>query len=317
MNINSIPFNTPLVIFLMGPTACGKSKLAIKLRKLLPVEIISVDSALIYRGMDVGTAKPSSITLLSHPHSLINIKDPSEIYSVSEFYTDVLTKIKSIINLKRIPLLVGGTMFYFNILLKGLSKLPSRNSIIRSNLLNIAKRKGNYFLHNQLKLIDIISANRIHFNDVQRVIRALEVFLISGKTLTQIYKLDFIAFPYTTIQFSINPISKKWLHEKIIQRFNRMLSLGFEEEVKMLMARGDLNIHLPSMKCVGYRQMWNYLKKEISYNDMIYESIQATKKLSKHQLTWLKHWKDINLLDSNNNLDILCDQILSIISKYY
>ncbi|XBC38460.1 MAG: tRNA (adenosine(37)-N6)-dimethylallyltransferase MiaA [Buchnera aphidicola (Floraphis choui)] len=295
----------------MGPTACGKSVLAKKLRKLIPIELISVDSALIYRGMDIGTAKPTSLELLHNPYYLINIKDPIDVYSVGEFQKDVFESIKHIFSLGKIPLLVGGTMFYFKILLEGLPKLPPSNHSVRSYL--YSENKNKEFLYNKLKKVDFESSKRIHPNDFQRILRALEIFYVSGRTLTELTKFKNYQFPYKVVQFSILPKSKEWLVNNICFRFRRMLSLGFQNEVEGLLNRGDLNVNLPSMRCVGYKQMWNYLIKQLGYDEMICKSIAATKTLAKNQLTWLKNWNNINKLINNDNLDDLCNQIVKVL----
>ncbi|WP_367682810.1 tRNA (adenosine(37)-N6)-dimethylallyltransferase MiaA [Buchnera aphidicola] len=299
----------------MGPTGCGKSKIAIYLRKYFPIEIISVDSALIYRGMDIGTDKPSYLDLKTHPHRLLNIKDPSESYSVAEFIKDANKEIKNILKSGNIPLLVGGTMFYYHALLHGLSELPAANFEIRQYLLNQVKY-NKYFLYEKLKLIDPTSANNIHKNDSQRLLRALEIFYISGKTLTSLKKNTMIQSEYNIIQFAILPKNKEWLYQKIEFRIKKMLLLGFEKEVEYLFSRGDLNKYLPSIRCIGYRQMWEYLEKKINYEEMIKKIIFATRKLAKHQLTWLKKWKDIYSLTSSSP-NIIFTEILNILKKKY
>ncbi|QCI22390.1 tRNA (adenosine(37)-N6)-dimethylallyltransferase MiaA [Buchnera aphidicola] len=293
----------------MGPTACGKTQFAISLREYLPIELISVDSALIYRDMNIGTAKPSLSDLLNHPHRLLNIKDPIENYSVAEFYNDVLREIKDIVKLGKIPCLVGGTMFYYNVLLHGLSILPPSNIKVRKYLLNNKKN----ILHKQLELIDPVSANRIHKNDIQRLLRALEVFYISGKNLTELTKHNNHKLPYTIFQFSIIPPSKKWLNHRIKLRVKNMLMSGFQEEVESLFFRGDLHINLPSIKCIGYRQMWEYLEYKISYKEMIEKIVHSTKTLAKHQLTWLKKWKNVNKLSCQYNINILIKKLLDVL----
>lgn len=314
MVINFNRLHKSLVIFLMGPTSCGKSLLAMKLREILPIELISVDSALIYREMNIGTAKPSNFELLKYPHFLINIRDPSEIYSVGDFYKDVVKVIKNVHSMNKVPLLVGGTMFYFKMLLEGLSILPPANNDIRNDLLRLSKRNHSGFLFNKLKLIDPISAKRIHPNDIQRILRALEVFFISGNTLTELtQKKNFI--PYNVIQFSMVPKSKQWLLNNIKMRFKKMLSRGFEYEVKQLLNRGDLNSNLPSMRCVGYRQMWNYLVNNFNYDEMVYESLKATRRLAKSQLTWLKTWKNLNMLCSSEKSSVLITRIMDVINS--
>ncbi|WP_226856638.1 tRNA (adenosine(37)-N6)-dimethylallyltransferase MiaA [Buchnera aphidicola] len=297
----------------MGPTCCGKSQIAMYLRKHLPIELISVDSALIYRDMDIGTDKPNYLDLKMHPHRLLNIKDPSEVYSAAEFRKDAYKEIKNILKLGKIPLLVGGTMFYYHVLLYGLSNLPPSNLEIRKYLLDKAKY-NKYFLYEKLNLIDPISANNIHQNDFQRLLRALEVFYISGKTLTSLKNNTLSELPYNIIQFSILPKSKKWLYEKIEFRVKKMLMLGFQKEVENLFFRGDLNKQLPSIRCIGYRQMWEYLEYKISYNEMVSRIIFATRKLAKHQLTWLKKWKNIHFLISSTP-SIIFKEISDILKK--
>ncbi|QCI21839.1 tRNA (adenosine(37)-N6)-dimethylallyltransferase MiaA [Buchnera aphidicola (Hyadaphis tataricae)] len=292
----------PIVFFLMGPTACGKTQTAISLRNYLPIEIISVDSALIYRYMNIGTAKPSSVDLLHHPHRLLNIKDPSEHYSAAEFYHDALKEIHHIIKLGKIPFLVGGTMFYYHVLLNGLPNLPASSINIREFLLHHRKE----ILHKKLESIDPVSAKRIHKNDVQRLLRALEIFYLSGKNLTELKKNNHRKLPYNILQFSIMPPNKELLNRRIELRIKNMFQIGFQKEVESLFLRGDLHINLPAIRCIGYRQMWEYLEYKISYEDMFNKIIYSTKKLAKHQMTWLKKWKNLNkLLYSTNTQDIV------------
>ena len=267
----------PKAIFLMGPTASGKTALAIALRKVLPVELISVDSALIYRGMDIGTAKPDAAELSAAPHRLLDILDPAEAYSAADFRRDALAAMADIVAAGRIPLLVGGTMLYFKALLEGLSPLPSADPEVRARIEQQAAEQGWNALHQQLQEIDPVAAARIHPNDPQRLSRALEVFFISGKTLTA---------------------SRELLHQRIEQRFHQMLASGFEAEVRALFARGDLHTDMPSIRCVGYRQMWSYLNGEIPYDEMVYRGVCATRQLAKRQVTWLRGWEGVHWLDS-------------------
>ncbi len=248
----------PKAIFLMGPTASGKTALAIELRKILPVELISVDSALIYKGMDIGTAKPNAEELLAAPHRLLDIRDPSQAYSAADFRRDALAEMADITAAGRIPLLVGGTMLYFKALLEGLSPLPSADPEVRARIEQQAAEQGWESLHRQLQEVDPVAAARIHPNDPQRLSRALEVFFISGKTLTELTQTSGDALPYQVHQFAIAPASRELLHQRIEQRFHQMLASGFEAEVRALFARGDLHTDLPSIRCVGYRQMWSY-----------------------------------------------------------
>ncbi|GJH42547.1 tRNA (adenosine(37)-N6)-dimethylallyltransferase MiaA [Pasteurella canis] len=289
----------PTAIFLMGPTASGKTDLAIKLRQVLPVEVISVDSALIYKGMDIGTAKPNAEELALAPHRLINICDPSESYSAANFRQDALREMEQITAQGKIPLLVGGTMLYYKALLEGLSPLPSADENIRAEIESKAQQLGWAALHQELTRIDPISAQRINPNDSQRINRALEVFYITGKTLTTLTEQKGDALPYQILQFAITPKDRQILHERIAIRFKKMIQLGFKQEVEKLYQRGDLHADLPAIRCVGYRQMWEYLRGDYSHEEMIFRGICATRQLAKRQITWLRGWKyPIEWLDS-------------------
>ena len=291
--------NKPKAIFLMGPTASGKTDLAIALRKSLPVEVISVDSALIYKGMNIGTAKPSREELAKAPHRLIDILDPAESYSAMNFRADALKEMAEITASGRIPLLVGGTMLYYKALIEGLSPLPSADIEVRSKIEQKAAEFGWGALHKDLMAIDPISANRINQNDSQRINRALEVFYITGKTMTELTTQQGESLPYDVLQFAIAPEDRAVLHQRIEQRFHKMIELGFEQEVRKLFERGDLNIDLPSIRCVGYRQMWEYLQGDISLDEAIFKGICATRQLAKRQITWLRGWQsEITWLDS-------------------
>lgn len=289
----------------MGPTASGKTALAIELVKNYDCEIISVDSALIYQQMDVGSAKPDAAELAVAPHHLIDIIDPADSYSAADFRKDALLKIEDIISRGKTPLLVGGTMMYFKALIEGLSPLPGANDEIRAQIAVEAQANGWQALHDQLKEVDPVAAARIHPNDPQRLARALEVFRISGKSLTELTKVKSEAFPYEAIQFAIAPNDRKVLHKAIETRFKAMLGLGFVEEVKKLKSRDDLHLELPSMRCVGYRQCWQHLDGEYDYETMVEKAIVATRQLAKRQLTWLRGWPDLIWLESGaeNNLD--------------
>lgn len=286
-------------IFLMGPTASGKTDLAIRLRQTLPVEIISVDSALIYRGMDIGTAKPNVQELALAPHRLIDIKDPSESYSAAEFRRDALREMQEISAQGKIPLLVGGTMLYFKALLEGLSPLPSADEKVRSEIEAKAAQFGWAALHQELAKIDPVSAQRINPNDSQRINRALEVFYLSGQTLTALSAQKSEALPYHIDQFAIAPQDRSLLHQRIEWRFHKMIEQGFQQEVEKLYSRGDLHPDLPSIRCVGYRQMWEYLRGDYNHEEMIFRGICATRQLAKRQITWLRGWKSpLQWLDS-------------------
>ncbi|MBL4262938.1 tRNA (adenosine(37)-N6)-dimethylallyltransferase MiaA [Vibrio fluvialis] len=290
----------PLALFLMGPTASGKTDLAIRLRQKFPVEIISVDSALIYKGMDIGTAKPDQDELALAPHRLIDILDPSEAYSAADFRRDALREMQAIVEQDKIPLLVGGTMLYYKALLEGLSPLPAADPEIRQQIEQEAQQLGWAALHEQLRQIDPISAERIHPNDPQRLSRALEVYRISGKTLTELTQTKGEALPFRVKQFAIAPKERAELHRRIELRFEKMVEAGFEDEVKALYARKDLHPDLPSIRCVGYRQMWDYLDGNCTLDEAIFRGICATRQLAKRQITWLRSWDDLTWLDSEN-----------------
>jgi len=305
--------NLPTVIFLMGPTASGKTALAIELVKRLPCDIISVDSALVYQGMDIGTAKPTAEEQAQAPHRLLNIIDPSAAYSAADFRHDALREIETIIAQGRIPLLVGGTMLYYKALLEGLSPLPAADPSIRLAIEEEAKTQGWDALHMELQRIDPVAAARIHPNDPQRLSRALEVYRISGKSLTELTQTKGEQLPYRTLQFAIAPSDRELLRQRIAERFNLMLSQGFEDEVRALYLRGDLHADLPSIRCVGYRQMWEYLAGQISHDEMVYRGIVATCQLGKRQMTWLRSWENVTWLQtgSTDNADIVCQSITS------
>lgn len=306
----------PLAIFLMGPTASGKTDLAIQLRQQLPVEVISVDSALIYRGMDIGTAKPSKAELALAPHRLIDICDPAESYSAANFRTDALREMQEISAQGKIPLLVGGTMLYYKALLEGLSPLPSADEKVRSEIEAKAALIGWAGLHQELCKIDPISAQRINPNDSQRINRALEVFYLTGKTLTQLTAQKGEALPYDILQFAIAPEQREVLHLRIEQRFHKMIELGFQQEVEKLYRRPDLNDNLPSIRCVGYRQMWEYLRGDYDHDEMVFRGICATRQLAKRQITWLRGWTSpIQWLDSLQPAQALEKVLTSVSTK--
>jgi tRNA dimethylallyltransferase len=294
----------PPALFLMGPTASGKTDLAIELCENLPCEIISVDSALIYRGMDIGTAKPTPAELQKAPHRLVDILDPAQSYSVAAFRKDALNAMQDITAQGKIPLLVGGTMMYYKALVDGLSPLPESDKEVRSAIETQAKESGWDVLHQQLAQIDPTSAARIHPNDPQRLIRALEVYLLTNRSMTDLMATKSAPIPYDIKQFCIAPDDRKVLHQRIAKRFQLMVDIGFQTEVEKLRARGDLHLNLPSIRCVGYRQMWQHLDGDFDFNEMCEKSIAATRQLAKRQLTWLRGWENIHTLDtfSSNNL---------------
>ncbi|MGB0892824.1 MAG: tRNA (adenosine(37)-N6)-dimethylallyltransferase MiaA [Parashewanella sp.] len=290
---------------LMGPTASGKTALAIELVQKHNCEIISVDSALIYRGMDIGTAKPDAEELAVAPHRLIDILDPVESYSAADFRRDALKAIEEILAKGKTPLLVGGTMLYFKALLEGLSPLPNAVPEIREQIQQQADELGWQVMHDKLREIDPVSAERIHPNDPQRLSRALEVFRVSGKSLTELTKVKAEPLPYQFIQFAIAPKERKVLHELIEKRFNIMIEQGFIDEVAQLKQRDDLHIDLPSIRCVGYRQCWQYLDGEFGYEDMVEKVVAATRQLAKRQLTWLRGWEELHWLESADEGNIV------------
>ena len=295
----------PKIIFLMGPTASGKTSLAIQMAQQHNCELISVDSALIYRDMDVGTAKPTAEELALAPHRLIDILDPSESYSAADFRRDALAEIENIIARGKTPLLVGGTMMYFKALLEGLSPLPSADEAIRAQIFAEAECLGWEVLHRQLCEIDPVAGERIHPNDPQRLSRALEVFRITGKTMTELTQTKSAALPYDVVQFAIAPTDRKVLHDLIAKRFVMMLEQGFTQEVARLKARGDLHLDMPSMRCVGYRQCWQYLDNEYDHATMVEKATAATRQLAKRQLTWLRSWHDLQWLESGDEKNLV------------
>ena len=279
------------VITIMGPTAAGKTALAIELCQALKTEIISVDSALVYKGMDIGTAKPSLAEQAQAPHHLIDIIDPAQSYSVADFRADAITLIDRFHQQGKVPILVGGTMMYFKGLIEGLSPLPEADAVIRKQLESEALQHGWPALHRQLASIDPEAAAKISENDSQRINRALEVYRISGETMTALQQRKQAALPYQFHQFAIAPSDRKVLHERIEKRFKIMLDQGFKNEVLALYQRQDLHPDLPSIRCVGYRQMWEYLAGGCDYDEMVFKGIAATRQLAKRQLTWLRGGK--------------------------
>lgn len=289
----------PPAIFLMGPTAAGKTDLALALCEHLPCEIISVDSALVYRGMDIGTAKPTSEILAQVPHHLIDIIDPAEAYSAARFREDALKCMAQITARGKIPLLAGGTMLYYRALERGLSDLPASEPALRAHLEADMVREGSVAMHRRLQEIDPDAAARIHPNDPQRIQRALEVYQITGQTMTQLQALNKgQALPYRWVKLILAPQDRSELHRRIELRFLQMIESGLVEEVRSLRDRGDLSVDLPSMRAVGYRQVWEFLEGSASYDDMIHNGIVATRGFAKRQMTWLRAEKDAVWLDS-------------------
>jgi tRNA dimethylallyltransferase len=281
--------NQPPAVFLMGPTASGKTELALMLAEYLPCEIISVDSAQVYCGMDIGTAKPSLALRHRYPHHLIDILDPAEVYSAGRFCTDALALMKVISEQGRNPLLVGGTMLYFHALRHGISPLPPANPEIRAAIDKEAMVKGWGGMHGRLAEVDPVAARRIHSHDPQRIQRALEVFQLTGRPLSElIVDSRESALPYRVITFILAPKERAALHARIERRFCTMLEVGFLEEVKRLFRRPDLSIESSSIRAVGYRQAWLYLQNRFSFPVMVEQTITATRQMAKRQLTWLR-----------------------------
>lgn len=300
----------PSVICLMGPTASGKTELALHLADHLPCELVSVDSALVYRGMDIGTAKPDAATLAAYPHHLVDILDPAEAYSAALFRDDAIELLAAIVRRGRIPLLVGGTMLYFKALSGGLAHMPSADPAVRQRITDSANQQGWPAVHAALAKVDPVAAARIHPNDPQRIQRAYEVYLLSGVPLSAWHarqaqeKAEAGApaqqnLPYTMHHLAIAPAERHVLHERIAQRFALMLEQGFIQEVETLHARGDLDTTMPSVRAVGYRQAWDYLEGKLAYQEMVERGVIATRQLAKRQFTWLRGWDaEIEWLDS-------------------
>ncbi len=291
---------------LMGPTASGKTALALELATRLPVQLINVDSAQVYRGMDIGTGKPDPATLQEFPHKLMDIRDPAEPYSASDFRADARREIALAVEAGRLPVLVGGTMLYFKVLRDGLASMPEADARIRAEIENLAASEGWPAVHDWLARVDPESASRIHPNDPQRLQRALEVYLVSGRTMTDFHRQEGPAgensdnsLPVNLMFFAIQPTDRAVLHDNIARRFRQMLDAGLVEEVRALHQREDLHEGLPSIKSVGYRQVWQYLGGQLDYDAMQERSIIATRQLAKRQLTWLRSWDDLTGLSSS------------------
>lgn len=300
----------------MGPTASGKTALGVELAKEINGEIISVDSALIYKGMDIGTAKPTVEEMQGIPHHLISIIDPSESYSVASFRKDSLQLISEITVRGKVPILVGGTMLYYKSLIDGLSPLPDSTEEVRNIVNQILEKDGVAGLREKVKEVDLESYERLSANDKQRLGRAYEVFLLTGKSMTEIIRdtkkneteLDLM-------QFALLPErDRSELKLRIVERFDKMLAYGFKQEVEVLYERGDLNLQMPSIRSVGYKQMWMHLNGEISFDEMRELGIIATCQLAKRQMTWLRGWKsDVNYLVPGDkaNLSIAIEKLSS------
>lgn len=291
--------NRPLAILLMGPTAAGKTDLAIELHERLGCELISVDSAMVYRGMDIGTAKPCAEELARAPHRLIDIRDPADPYSAEDFRQDALREMAAISAAGSIPLLVGGTMMYYKHLTEGVANLPSSDPEVRAGIEALAAEGGLAAVHAALAEVDPASAQRIHVNDPQRLMRALEVQRISGRAMTELWdEQRRETFPYRTLSIAVAPGDRAVLHARIAERFDAMLAGDFLNEVAALRERGDLHPGLPSMKSVGYRQAWEHLDGCYGWDAFRERGVIATRQLAKRQLTWLRRWPDLHWVDS-------------------
>ena len=282
----------------MGPTAAGKTDLALALADVLECDIISVDSALVYRGMDIGTAKPDRSTLTRYPHRLIDILDPAQAYSAAQFREDALAAMAEIHGAGKIPLLVGGTMLYYRVLQQGLAPLPDANPQLRARLEAEAAQIGWAGMHQRLAKVDPDSAARIHPNDPQRIQRALEIYELTGTSMTQLHNsAQAVPFPYRVAKIVVAPSQRAVLHERIEKRFNLMIEKGMIDEVQALRAREDLCLDTPSMRAVGYRQVWQYLDGSLDFDEMLYKGVVATRQFAKRQFTWLRseagaYWVD-------------------------
>lgn len=285
-----------LAIFLMGPTASGKTALALEFAEHFPTEIISVDSALVYRELNIGSAKPTLQEMSRVPHHLIDVCDPTTAFSVADFCEQAESTMKEITARGNIPVLVGGTMMYFRSLLDGLAQMPATNEDVRAYIESVAAEKGWPEIHRRLADVDPVTANSIHPNHSQRLSRALEVYLSSGKTMSELRenqaKSNEFLTQYQLVQMAIGPKDRSILHERIALRFQQMLKSGFIDEIETLYRRGDLNENLPAIRAVGYRQFWNYCSGEYSLEQAHEKAVIATRQLAKRQLTWLRGWKD-------------------------
>ena len=298
----------PPAIFVMGPTASGKTDLAIALQEHMPVELINVDSAQIYRQLDIGSAKPDKATLAVAPHRLIDILDPLETYSAADFIADATREMAEISSRGKIPLLVGGTMLYFKALLEGLSDMPSADADIRAEILKQAQDFGWASVHEQLRAVDPESAASLHPNHSQRIQRALEVYRISGVPMSALRRepnIGSVAESYAIKQIALLPNNRNLIHDRIDHRFRKMMDAGFEAEVRGLFQRGDLHEDLPAIRSVGYRQLWQHLQGQCSLDEAVEKGIIATRQLAKRQITWLRNWPSSCEIQVDNETELL------------
>lgn len=292
-NSSEVSEERPQAIFVMGPTASGKTDLAIALQQYLPVELINVDSAQVYRQLDIGSAKPDQATLKAAPHRLIDIRDPLESYSAADFIADASREMAEIASRGKIPLLVGGTMLYFKALLEGLAEMPAANAEIRAEIQQQADQYGWAAVHEQLRAVDPETADSLHPNHSQRIQRALEVYKVSGVPMSALRRQNHsggVAETWAIKQISLLPQNRAHIHNRIETRFRKMMADGFEAEVRALYQRGDLSEDLPAIRSVGYRQLWQYLQGQHSLEEAVEKGIVATRQLAKRQITWLRNW---------------------------
>ena len=295
----------------MGPTASGKTAVALRLARELPCEIISVDSAQIYKGMDIGTAKPGAALLREAPHHLIDVIEPHERYSAARFRDDALALMREITERDRIPLLVGGTLLYFQALTEGLNELPEADPMIRLMIDTMAGEEGWPALHARLARIDPGTAARLEPNDAQRIQRALEIYYLTNKPLSQLLqKPKYVYFPYTPLRIALVPGDREVLHERIARRFDEMLAAGLVEELKRLRAEYALEAGMPSMRCVGYRQAWEYLEGRTDAAALREQGVAATRQLAKRQLTWLRS------VEGATEFDCLAEDVADRVLEY-
>lgn len=301
----------PPAIFLMGPTASGKTNVAVYLAQHYPVELISVDSALVFRDMNIGTAKPDAATLALAPHHLIDLVDPTAAYSAAAFRLDALRLMAEITARGKIPLLVGGTMLYFKALREGLSPLPQADAALRAKLDHEIAQYGIEHLHQQLAAVDAESAARLHATDTQRVQRAMEIYRLTGQAMSELIKLhESPPLPYRILSLALVPSDRAVLHQRIATRFNAMLKQGLVAEVRQLREKYVLNPTMTSMRCVGYRQAWEFIDHEISEAELLENGIAATRQLAKRQLTWLRS------MPNNIMLDCLAPNLDTLVASY-
>ena len=301
----------PRVLFIMGPTASGKTDLGLRLAAHRDIALISVDSALIYRQMDIGTAKPDAQTLRQYPHALIDILDPTEAYSAADFVEDATREIENALEQNKLPVLVGGTILYFKALAEGLAKLPEANPELRAQLEAEAAEKGWPAMHAKLAELDPLSGTRLKPLDSQRIQRALEVVLLTGRSIESFWQEQAEkVLPWDLLPLALMPMDRAELHRRIALRYDLMLEQGFKAEVETLRARGDLHLGMPSMRCVGYRQMWQHLDGGLTESEMVEKAVVATRQLAKRQMTWLRGWGGAICVDPLGKSQDLVSQTL-------